>query len=266
MNPERRRQIEQLFAAALQQDADHRESFLAAACQDDEEMRRQVADLLTQSGSTLAIVDQTAREETEGLETPTVLEPGTKLGPYHIVGPLGEGGMGKVYRAVDTRLGRAVAIKISAEEFSKRFEREARTISALNHPHICTLYDIGSLPSGSGYMVTELVEGETLRDWLKHSSAAEHGVEIARQILEALRAAHGVGIIHRDLKPANIMVRFDGYVKVLDFGLARRIPVAGALKTEETATAGLSLPGQHCGNCGLYVTGANPRAGSRSAE
>ena len=183
----------------------------------------------------------------EELETRTVLAPGARLGPYHIVSPLGEGGMGKVYRAVDTRLGRAVAIKISAEEFSKRFEREARTISALNHPHICTLYDIGSLPSGSGYMVTELVEGETLRDWLKHSSAVEQRVEIARQILEALRAAHGVGIIHRDLKPANIMVRFDGYVKVLDFGLARRIPMAGALKTEETATAGLSLPGQIMG-------------------
>ncbi|HUS05115.1 MAG TPA: serine/threonine-protein kinase [Bryobacteraceae bacterium] len=247
MKTERRRQIEQLYRAALQQEEEQRESFLATACRDDEELHRQVANLLTQSGLTLALVDQSAREETEGHETPTVLEAGTKLGPYHIVGPLGEGGMGKVYRAVDTRLGRAVAIKISAEEFSKRFEREARTISALNHPQICTLYDIGSLPSGFGYMVTELVEGETLRDWLKHSSAADQGVRIARQILEALRAAHGVGIVHRDLKPANIMVRFDGYVKVLDFGLARRIPMAGTFRTEETATAGLSLPGEIVG-------------------
>jgi eukaryotic-like serine/threonine-protein kinase len=169
------------------------------------------------------------------------------LGPYRVLSLLGEGGMGKVYRAVDTRLGRAVAIKVSAEEFSKRFEREARTISALNHPHICTLYDIGSLPSGSSYMVTELVEGETLRDSLKRPSGVEHGVDIARQILEALRAAHGVGIIHRDLKPANIMVRFDGYVKVLDFGLARRIPSAGVLETEQTATARSSFPGQIMG-------------------
>src|ERR1051326_3118197 len=247
MNTERLRQIEQLYHAALEQKVDHRESFLAAACPDDEGLRRQVADLLAQSGSTLTLVDQTPPDVTQGRETRTVLAPGTRLGPYHILSPVGEGGMGRVYRAVDTRLGRAVAIKISAEEFSQRFEHEARTISALNHPHICTLYDIGSLPSGSGYMVTELIEGETLRDWIKRPTAVEHGVGITRQILEALRAAHGVGIVHRDLKPANIMVRFDGYVKVLDFGLARRIPTAGALETEETATTGLSVPGQIVG-------------------
>jgi serine/threonine protein kinase len=183
----------------------------------------------------------------ERLKTRTILAPGAQLGPYQIVSLLGEGGMGKVYRAVDTRLGRTVAIKISAEEFSKRFEREARTISALNHPNICTLYDIGSLPSGSGYMVTELVDGETLRDWLNRSTALEHRFEIARQILTALRAAHGVGIIHRDLKPANIMVRSDGYVKVLDFGLARRIATANALQAEDTATTDVSVPGQIVG-------------------
>ena len=129
--------------------------------------------------------------------------------------------MGKVYRAVDNRLGRSVAIKISTQQFSTRFEREARAISALNHPNICTLFDVGSLPSGSGYMVTELVEGETLRDWLKHSPPLERRLAVIRQVIEALRAAHEAGIVHRDLKPANIMVRFDGYVKVLDFGLAK---------------------------------------------
>ena len=183
----------------------------------------------------------------ERLQTTTMLAPGAKLGPYEIVSLIGEGGMGKVYRAVDTRLSRTVAIKISAEEFSHRFEREARTISALNHPHICTLYDIGSLPSGSAYMVTEFVEGETLRHWLKHSPAMEQRVQIARQILEALRAAHGVGVIHRDLKPANIMVRVDGYAKVLDFGLARRLAMPDVLETEDTATAELSISGQITG-------------------
>jgi serine/threonine protein kinase len=192
-------------------------------------------------------VDYTPEQAMERLKTRTILAPGAQLGPYQIVSLLGEGGMGKVYRAVDTRLGRTVAIKISAEEFSKRFEREARTISALNHPNICTLYDIGSLPSGSGYMVTELVDGETLRDWLNRSTALEHRFEIARQILTALRAAHGVGIIHRDLKPANIMVRSDGYVKVLDFGLARRIATANALQAEDTATTDVSVPGQIVG-------------------
>jgi serine/threonine protein kinase len=175
------------------------------------------------------------------------LAPGATLGPYRILSPLGEGGMGKVYRALDIRLDRPVAIKISAEQFNQRFEREARAISALNHPHICTLYDVGSLPSGAGYMVTELVEGETLRAWLKRAPAVENCAEIARQVLEALRAAHNAGIVHRDLKPANIMVRFDGYVKVLDFGLAKRLSAAPLGDSENTATLDLSAPGQITG-------------------
>jgi serine/threonine protein kinase len=97
--------------------------------------------------------------------------------------------MGQVFKARDTRLGRAVAIKITQEQFSARFEHEARAVAALNHPHICTLYDVGSLPSGAGYMVTELVEGETLREWLQHPSSAEQSLGIARQVVEALRAA-----------------------------------------------------------------------------
>src|SRR5262245_2462613 len=113
-----------------------------------------------------------ASEPTTGdVETDSGLTPGMKVGPYQILGRLGEGGMGQVFRARDTRLGRSVAIKISTSEFSKRFESEARTISALNHPNICSLYDIGTLASGESYMVTELIEGETLRDWLKKSPA-----------------------------------------------------------------------------------------------
>src|SRR5262249_50244744 len=156
---------------------------------------------------------------------------GRHLGPYHVLSVLGAGGMGEVYRAMDTRLSRDVAIKVSREQFSEHFEREARAISSLNHPNICTLYDVGP-----NYLVTELVEGETLRDWLKRGSNVEGSLEIARQVLEALRAAHCAGIVHRDLKPANVMVRFDGYVKVLDFGLAKRLPPSPALlETEGTA-------------------------------
>ena len=150
MSPERWRHIETLYHAAIEQRADYRDFFLEAACGGDEDLRQQVASLLENSESTLSLGEETGlRSLGEPTEGPTMLADGSKLGPYQILGPLGEGGMGKVYRAVDTRLGRAVAIKISAEQFSKRFEREARAISALNHPHICTLYDIGALPSGS---------------------------------------------------------------------------------------------------------------------
>jgi serine/threonine protein kinase len=248
MNPERWRKIERLYHLALEQEPAQRNRFLADACQDDAELRGEVGSLLAQSGVTEPLTDQTAWAESGGSAAPTaVLAPGARLGPYQILGPLGEGGMGKVYRGLDTRLGRPVAIKFSAEEFSNRFEHEARAISALNHPHICTLYDVGALPSGSAYMVTELVEGETLGHWLKRAPAVERSLEIARQVLEALRAAHAAGIIHRDLKPANIMVRSDGYVKVLDFGLAKRMPVAGALSSDSTVTIGPSVPGQILG-------------------
>ena len=141
---------------------------------------------------------------------------GTQLGPYEIEGPLGAGGMGQVYKARDTRLGRAVAIKISSEQFTNRFEREARAISALNHPNICTLYDVGP-----DYLVMELVEGETLASRLRKGSLPiDHVVRYGAQIADALAAAHAQGITHRDLKPANIMVTKSG-VKVLDFGLAK---------------------------------------------
>src|SRR5215469_8393125 len=110
------------------------------------------------------------------------LSAGERLGPYEILAPIGAGGMGEVYRATDTRLGRHVAIKVAIERFTDRFEREARAVAALNHPNICTLYDVGP-----NYLVTELVEGETLRDWLKRTPTAERSFEVARQVLEALR-------------------------------------------------------------------------------
>src|SRR5580765_5636337 len=130
------------------------------------------------------------------------LSVGTRLGPYEILAPLGAGGMGEVYRALDPRLGREVAIKVSAEQFSERFEREARAVAALNHPNICTIHDVGP-----NYLVMELVEGSTLADRIKEGPIPlEEALRIARQIADALEAAHEKGIIHRDLKPGNIKI------------------------------------------------------------
>jgi Tol biopolymer transport system component/predicted Ser/Thr protein kinase len=142
---------------------------------------------------------------------------GDKLGPYEIVAAIGAGGMGEVYRAHDPRVGRDVAVKVSTEQFGERFAREIRSVASLNHPNICTLYDVGP-----DYLVMELIEGPTLADRIKQGAIPiEESLEIARQIADALEAAHEKGIVHRDLKPANIKVKPDGAVKVLDFGLAK---------------------------------------------
>src|SRR6266516_3987289 len=137
---------------------------------------------------------------------------GARLGPYEIVAPIGPGGTGEVYKARDTRLDRIVAIKVSREQFSERFEREARAVAALNHPHICQLYDVGP-----NYLVMEFVDGVPLKGPLP----LEKAVEYAGQILDALDVAHRKGITHRDLKPANILITSQG-VKLLDFGLAQQ--------------------------------------------
>ena len=155
------------------------------------------------------------------------LQPGDKLGPYEILAPIGAGGVGEVYRARDPRLKRDVAIKVSAAQFSERFEREAQAIAALNHPNICTLHDIGP-----NYLVMEFVEGHSPQGPLP----LEEALRIAGQIAEALEAAHEKGIVHRDLKPANILLTPDGSVKVLDFGLARVDPAPGASAGDPEST------------------------------
>src|SRR5215472_11631123 len=157
---------------------------------------------------------------------------GDRLGPYEILVPIGAGGMGEVYKARDTRLGRDVAVKVSAERFGDRFEQEARAVAALNHPNICQLYDVGP-----NYLVMELVEGETLAGPLPFEVAVDFG----HQIAEALEAAHDKGIIHRDLKPGNIKVTPSGTVKVLDFGLAKALEVEPRpSSTEDSPTLTLS--------------------------
>ena len=164
---------------------------------------------------------------------------GTRLGPYEILSPLGAGGMGEVYNARDTRLDRIVAIKVSKERFSERFDQEARSIAALNHPHICTLHDVGP-----DYLGMEYVEGQVLSGPLP----LEQAMKYARQICDALDAAHKKNVTHRDLKPGNIMVTKAG-VKLLDFGLA-----------------GIATRDGHygrCGHAGLHVAGAMGRQAGR---
>ena len=150
-----------------------------------------------------------------------------------ILAPLGAGGMGDVYRARDPRTGRDVALKVSAERFSDRFSLEVHAIAALNHPNICTLYDVGP-----NYLVMELVEGPTLAERIKEGAVPlEQALPVIRQIAGALEAAHEKGIVHRDLKPANIKIKLDGLVKVLDFGLAKAM-VEDRAASDETRTLG----------------------------
>jgi len=215
MTPQRFRQIEELYHAVREATADQRVALLA---QTDPELRHELESLFAQRPCEEFLERPAVQNAPELLEdaTVTTLAAGACLGPYRIVSKLGEGGMGEVYRAVDTRLGRAIAIKTTREQFSARFEREARAISALNHPNICTLHDIGP-----NYLVMELVEGETLGERLKNGPLPLQTVLLyGSQIAAALVEAHAKGIIHRDLKPGNIMIGKSG-VKVLDFGLAR---------------------------------------------
>jgi serine/threonine protein kinase len=169
------------------------------------------------------------------------LRTGDRLGPYEIVAPLGAGGMGEVYRARDTRLGRDVAIKVLPAEFAsdpdrlRRFEQEARATGQLNHPNILTVFDIGT-HEGAPYIVTELLEGETLQERLRPGGLpVRKAVEIAIEIARGLAAAHDKGIIHRDLKPANLFVTRDGHVKILDFGIAKLAAPRSAHESAETA-------------------------------
>jgi len=233
MSAERWQKLKEVFEAALELDAETRRAFLEQACEGDEALRQRVESLLDSYQQDESFME-TARvaeaadalvETPESASLPSQLSssPGTRMGPYEILGLIGAGGMGKVYRARDSRLHRDVAIKVSAERFDARFKREAQASAALSHPHICTLLDIGP-----NYLVLEFVEGRTLAERIENGPIPlNEALGIARQIGEALEAAHDKGIVHRDLKPANIKITADGHVKVLDFGLAKTGVIPG---------------------------------------
>jgi eukaryotic-like serine/threonine-protein kinase len=222
MTPDQWRQIEELYNAAQNCHPNERAALLECT---DPEIRSRVERMLeVDSGSRIlnASVDGAFADPTK-----TVVTPGAQLGPYKIEAQVGEGGMGTVYRALDTRLGRTVAIKVASERYSERFQREARAISTLNHPNICTLYDVGP-----NYLVMEFIDGSTLAAEIKKGPLALESVaRYGAQIANALAEAHALGIVHRDLKPSNIMVTRHG-VKVLDFGLAKILP--GTVARSET--------------------------------
>ena len=239
MTPERWEQVGRLYQAALALRPDERETFLNDACGDDAAMRREVESLLAAEGDAGSFLGAGAMKDAAKMlvEDKSLLLIGKELGYYHVLSLLGAGGMGEVYLAEDTRLKRKVALKLLPTELTanrdrlRRFEQEARAASALNHPNIITIHEIGE--SGEWhYLVTELIDGETLRERL-HQGRIEFSaaLDIALQIASALVAAHKAGIVHRDIKPENIMLRSDGLVKVLDFGLA---------KLTESSTSGLS--------------------------
>ena len=219
MNSALRRQVEALHHAAQKGTFAQRQALLAGI---DPELRREVEAMLAQGSDSASRIGSASVETGVGDSTLKMFGPGTRLGPYKLEGLIGAGGMGQVFRGLDTRLGRAVAIKISDKNFGERFDNEARLISALNHPHICTLYDVGP-----NYLVMELIDGSTLSDEIrKRPIAPEQAVRYGTQIAGALAEAHAQGIVHRDLKPSNIMLTRHG-VKVLDFGLAKMLSETG---------------------------------------
>jgi serine/threonine protein kinase len=243
MTPVQWRELEALYQAAQGLSAAEQLRLVEHA---DPEVRALVSRILVQEQSPLegaSFLDRPAWENYESLlATKSQIIVGSQLGPYRIEEQIGRGGMGEVFKATDTRLQRTVAIKTSLVQFTERFQREARAIAALNHPHIATLYDVGSSAEGFGYLVLEYVDGPTLAELIKKGPIAREEVRrIALMTAEAIEAAHEKGIVHRDLKPANIKFGEGHVVKVLDFGLAKAMSEAQDTVSGDTTQSGTIL-------------------------
>ena len=257
MTDERWPQVKALFHAAVERPSGERDTFLSASAGHDEALRRDVESLLAADASGSGFLDQLPLiddsvladplGETASMDDPqphAVLGAGLRVGPYEIVAPLGAGAMGEVYRARDTKLNRNVALKVLPSLFAvdpdrlARFAREAQLLATLSHPNISAIYGLEE-SNGAPVLVLELIDGPTLADQLTRGPIPlEEALTIARQIAEALEAAHEKGVIHRDLKPANITITRSGVVKVLDFGLAKVWD--GASQSDRSASPGLT--------------------------
>src|SRR5690349_17740047 len=229
MKPERWQQIEQLYHSALTREGGQLQAFLAEACAGDDTLRREVESLLAHQAQAESLMETPVMEVAAKVLTEDQADSlvGRQVGSYGVLALLGAGGMGKVYRAQDTRLDRTVALKMlpaevaADEERMRRFVREAKAASALNHPNVAHIYEIGEA-DGARYIAMEYVEGQTLAAKINgHPLEVSEIVEIGNQIADALVAAHSKGITHRDIKPQNIMLNERDQVKVLDFGLAK---------------------------------------------
>ena len=244
MKPDRWQKIEQVFHAALQRKPEERASFLQETCAGDESLYSDVKSLLTSHVKDDSFFDDSASALAAEMFGDLV---GKTIGPYEVLSELGSGGMGTVYLAQDARLGRKIALKLLPPQFTndkdrlRRFQQEARSASALNHPNILTVHEIeqkGELH----YIATEFVDGVTLRQHMSNRQMnLDEVLNIATQIASALQAAHAAGIAHRDVKPENVMIRADGYVKVLDFGLAKLTEIEEGLPTTPETNPGVVM-------------------------
>jgi serine/threonine protein kinase/tetratricopeptide (TPR) repeat protein len=249
MTPERRKLARRAFEKALKLAPAQRSAYIEETCADDAELRAEVESLLTSHEAAHATEADTSprrqskRSRAKSDTLPEIVPGRTTLGAYNVLEKLGSGGMGTIYLAKDARLGRRVALKILPahfardEEFVRRFEQEARAASSLNHPNIITVHEIGEA-EGRRFIVTELVEGRTLREAIAESPlSVREALEVCAQVAGALAKAHGAGIVHRDVKPENVMVDEEGHVKVLDFGIAKRLQQAVEVSTEAPTSA-----------------------------
>src|SRR5712692_1154091 len=244
MKPEHWEQIASVFQAALERGPGQQAAFLDEACAGDSALRREVESLIASHEQVGNFIEAPAIEVAAPLLVDDQADPvGRMIGQYKILRPLGEGGMGEVYLAQDTRLGRQIAIKLlpayltQDKDRLRRFEQEAHSASTLSHPNVCVIHEIGETDDGRHFITMEYVDGVTLRQHMTGTQMKLGEVlDVATQSAAALGAAHAAGIVHRDIKPENIMIRHDGYVKVLDFGLAKLTERSPATIDTEAAT------------------------------